>query len=72
MPGGTPTVRRRHRLDAVYFTLVAILLYFIADWILDRAERAAGRRFDQRSLIFFGILLTLALVSFALIRQYSA
>jgi hypothetical protein len=59
-------------LDAVYFTLVAILLYFIADWILDRAERAAGRRFDQRSLIFFGILLTLALVSFALIRQYSA
>ena len=59
-------------MDAVYFTLVAILLYFIADWILDRAERAAGRRFDQRSLIFFGILLTLALVSFALIRQYSA
>jgi hypothetical protein len=59
-------------LDAVYFTLVAILLYFVADWILDRAERAAGRRFEQRSLIFFGILLTLALVSFALIRQYSA
>lgn len=59
-------------MDAVYFTLVAILLYFVADWILDRAERAAGRRFDQRSLIFFGILLTLALVTFALIRQYSA
>jgi len=58
-------------MEAVYFTLVAILLYFVADFILDRAERMAGRRFDNRSLIFFGILLTMALVSFALIRNYA-
>lgn len=58
-------------MEAVYFTLVAILLYFVADFILDRVERIAGRRFDNRSLIFFGILLTLALVSFSAIRTYT-
>ncbi len=58
-------------MEAVYFTVVAILLYFVADFILDRVERMAGRRFDNRSLIFFGILMTLALVSFALIRTYT-
>ncbi|UCG73198.1 MAG: hypothetical protein JSV45_02105 [Chromatiales bacterium] len=58
-------------MEAVYFTVVAILLYFVADFILDRAERMAGRRFDNRSLIFFGILMTLALVSFSLIRTYT-
>ena len=58
-------------MDALYFTLVAILLYFLADFILDRVERLAGRRFENRSLIFFGILLTLALVSFSAIRTYT-
>ena len=50
-------------MEAVYFTLVAVVLYFVADWVLDRVEHAAGRRFENRSLIFFGILLTLALVN---------
>ena len=58
-------------MEAVYFTVVAILLYFVADFILDRVERMAGRRFDNRSLIFFGILMALALVSFWLIRTYT-
>lgn len=58
-------------MEAVYFTLVAILLYFVADFILDRAERIAGRRFDNRSLIFFGILLVLAVGSFSAIRIYT-
>jgi hypothetical protein len=34
-------------------------------------EVAAGRRFEYRSLLFFGILLTLALISFYLIRLYT-
>jgi hypothetical protein len=58
-------------MEVVYFTLTAILLYLIADFILDRVERMAGRRFENRSLIFFGILLTLALVSFSAIRIYT-
>lgn len=55
-------------MEAVYFTLVAIGLYFFADWLLNRIERARGARFDNRSLIFFAIILLLALVSFQLMQ----
>jgi hypothetical protein len=58
-------------MKSLYFVLVAIILYFGADWILRRMETAAGQSFKYRSIIFFAILLTLALVSFALIRNYS-
>lgn len=58
-------------MSIVYFTLVAIILYFAADWILDRVEIAAGKRLEHRSLIFFVILLTLALTSFSLIQSYT-
>jgi len=58
-------------MSVVYFTLVAIILYFAADWILERVEIAAGKRLEHRSLIFFVILLTLALTSFSLIQVYS-
>ena len=56
-------------MEILYFTLAAILLYFAADWILNRVETATGRRFQYRSLIFFAILLVMALTSFSLIRQ---
>ena len=58
-------------MSIVYFTLVAVLLYFASDWILDRVEVAAGRRFEHRSLIFFAILLTLAVSSFSLIQRFA-
>ncbi len=55
-------------MEILYFTLVAVILYFGSDWILDRIETAAGRRFEYRTLIFFAILATLAVTSFSLIR----
>jgi len=58
-------------MSTVYFTLVAIILYFAADWILERVEIAAGKRLEHRSLIFFVILLALALTSFTLIQSYT-
>ncbi len=58
-------------MQAVYFTLVAIALYFVSDWLLDRIETAAGRRFEQRTLLFFAILMTLAITVFSLIRHYT-
>ncbi len=58
-------------VSIVYFTLVAIVLYVVSDRILDRIEVAVGRRFEYRSLIFFVILLTLALATFTLIRTYT-
>lgn len=58
-------------MEALYFTLVAIILYLVSDRILDRIELAAGRRFEYRSLLFFAILLTLAIATFSLIRLYT-
>ncbi len=58
-------------MQAVYFTLVAAILYLVSNWVVERLEIAAGRRFQYRSLLFFGILLTLATMSFYLIRLYT-
>lgn len=56
-------------MDAVYFTLVAILLYLVADRALRAIESAAGRTLEYRSLVFFAILLVLAMGTFTLIRS---
>ena len=56
-------------MEAVYFILVAVALYFLADRLLKIAEARMGRRFENRSIIFFGLLLGLALVSFAILRR---
>lgn len=54
---------------AFYFTLVAVALYFVSDWLLDRIERARGARFENRQMVFFGIILLLALITFQLIPK---
>ena len=64
---GRQTIRGGH-MEALYFTLVAIGLYFFSDWLLDRIERQRGRRFEQRSIVFFAIIAVLALVSFQVIK----
>ena len=58
-------------MSIVYFTIVAIILYVVADWLLEQLEIAMGRRLEYRSLVFFGILLTLAVTSFSLIQYYT-
>jgi hypothetical protein len=55
-------------MSAIWFTLVAIALYLVSDWLLERVEVAVGRRLEHRSLIFFAILLSLALVTFSIIQ----
>ncbi len=59
-------------MDAIYFTVVAIVLYFAADAILEWIERLRGARFENRQLVFFAIILPLALASFALLRLLTA
>ena len=59
-------------MDIVYFTVVAIGLYFGADWLLDYLERALGKRFENRQVVFFLIILPLALAAFWLVRSFSA
>ncbi len=58
-------------MESVYFLLVGVVLYFVADRILDFIETRRGARFGQRSVVFFFILLVLAVVTFAAIERMS-
>jgi hypothetical protein len=59
-------------MDIVWFTLVALALYFGADRLLDWIERLRGARFENRQVAFLAIILPLALVAFWLVRQFTA
>jgi len=58
-------------MDIVYFTAIAIGLYFGADALLDWIERKRGARFENRQVAFFAIILSLALLTFWLMRSFS-
>lgn len=58
-------------MSAVWFTLVAVILYLVADRLLEWLEIYQGKRLEHRSLVFFAILLTLALATFSAIRTYT-
>ena len=57
-------------MESLYYTITAVLLYFIADRVLQRIEAIHGSRFEHRSIIFFVLLLALAISCFALIRRF--
>lgn len=59
-------------MEVLAFIVVAGALYLGADWALDRVERARGAHFEHRSVIFFAMLLTLALVSFSVLERLLA
>ena len=54
--------------EMLIYTAAGIVLYFAADWILQKMEQQAGRAFENRNLVFFVIILFLALLSFTLLR----
>lgn len=56
-------------MQTVAFTLAGAALYLLSDWLLDRIEQRRGRRFKYRSLVFFGLILLLALSSFAVLER---
>ena len=65
----TGTSNGRPAVSAIYFTLAGIVLYLAADWLLERIEIRRGERLEHRTLVFFGILLGLALVTFPLLQS---
>lgn len=56
-------------MEIIYFTVLAVLLYLLSDWILNRIEIRRGERLKNRSLIFFAIILVLSVVLFNLIQR---
>ena len=59
-------------MDIVYFTLIAVSLYLGADALLDWIERRRGRRFENRQVAFFAIILPVTLAAFWLVRMLSS
>lgn len=58
-------------MELVYFTIIAAVIYLLADHILRQIENYLDRTLEHRSIIFFVILLFLALTSFSAIRYFS-
>lgn len=58
-------------MEMVYFTLAAIALYVISDWIVNLIERRRGERLENRSLLFFAIIMVLSVASFSAIQQFT-
>ncbi len=56
----------------IYYTLAGLILYVLSDWILGQIEKMRGARYEQRTLIFFVIILVLALTSFKAIELITA
>lgn len=55
--------------EILVFTLNAIVIYFLADWIVRMIEAKRGEVFKQRQVVFFAVILVLALVTFRLLRE---
>jgi hypothetical protein len=55
-------------MAAIFYTLTGIILYVAADWVLRYLEARAGREFENRTIIFFVLMLSMALVAFAAVR----
>lgn len=59
-------------MQFLYYTAAGIILYFVSDTILDRIEASRGKRFENRTVIFFIIILVLAVGSFKVIESLTA
>ena len=51
-----------------YYTVGAIILYGVTDWVLNRIEEMRGERFAHRNLVFFAIIFVLALILMELVN----
>ena len=56
-------------MQFVLFTILGMALYLVSDRVVQALERRAGRVFEHRTLVFFAILLALALVTFAAVQR---
>jgi len=57
-------------LEFLIFSVTAVALYLLSDWILRLIEARAGAPLEHRTLIFFALFLGSLLLGFGLIRQF--
>jgi len=56
-------------MELIYYTIAAIVLYGLSDFILNRIEIKMGKRLPNRSFIFLVIIMTLSIGSFKLLQS---
>ena len=59
-------------MEIVLFTLNAIVIYLVADWIVRMIETRRGEALKQRQVVFFVVFLVLALVTFQILQNLLA
>lgn len=57
-------------MELILLAVVGIAIYFLSDFLLKQIELRVGHRLEHRELIYFGVFLGLALLSFYLIRHF--
>ena len=58
--------------ELILFTLNAIVVYLLADWLVRKIEKRRGGVMKQRQVVFFVIFLVLVLTSFQFLRYLLA
>lgn len=56
-------------MEILIFTLNAVVIYLLADFIVRAIERKKGAVLQRRQIVFFAIFLALALVSFNVLQS---
>ena len=56
-------------MEILMFTLNAIIIYLLADWIIRTIESKRGEVLKNRQIVFFVVFLPLALISFNLLPK---
>ena len=54
--------------ELILFTLNAVVIYLLSDWIVKLIERRQGKALKQRQVVFFVVFLVLAMTSFQLLQ----
>ena len=55
--------------EILLFTIVAVGLYLLTDWILRLIEQYRGEALPNRSAVFFVIIMLLSVTSFQIIQR---
>jgi hypothetical protein len=59
-------------MEILVFSLNAIVIYLLADWIIREIEKRRGKVLKQRQVIFFVVFFAMALISFEGLRTLLA
>ena len=54
--------------ELLLFSLNAIVIYLVSDWLVRLIEKRRGQVIKQRQVVFFVIFLVLALTTFQLLK----